>query len=139
MWTDYVTATGAEGSYTAEALAEERPEIATKLALLVRDGPKRATTSALADWDAEGEPVPEAGAHTVVIDGDGAAVCVVRTTAVEVRRFGDVDEAFAWDEGEGDRTLAWWRRAHIDYFAANGTAITDDTMMVLEWFELAWP
>lgn len=139
MWTDYVTATGADGSYTAEAFAEELPEVATELALLVRDGPKRATTSVLADWEADGEPLPQVGAHSVVIDGAGAAVCVIRTTAVEMRRFGDVDEAFAWDEGEGDRTLAWWRQAHIDYFAGIGTTITDDTMMVLERFDLVWP
>ena len=48
MWSDYVTATGAIGTYTAEAFAEELPEVATQLALLVRDGPKRATTSAMA-------------------------------------------------------------------------------------------
>jgi uncharacterized protein YhfF len=139
MWADYATATGADGSYTAEAFAEELPEVATELALLVRDGPKRATTSVLADWEADGAPLPQVGAHSVVIDGAGAAVCVIRTTAVEMRRFGDVDEAFAWDEGEGDRTLAWWRQAHIDYFAGIGTTITDDTMMVLERFELVWP
>jgi hypothetical protein len=28
-----------------------------------------------------------------------------------------VDEAFAWDEGEGDRTRDWWLDAHRRYFA----------------------
>ena len=28
-----------------------------------------------------------------------------------------VDEAFAWDEGEGDRTREWWLDAHRRYFA----------------------
>jgi hypothetical protein len=32
-------------------------------------------------------------------------------TTVEIRPFGEVDEALAWDEGEGDRSLASWRRA----------------------------
>jgi uncharacterized protein YhfF len=31
-----------------------------------------------------------------------------------------VDESFAHDEREGDRTLAWWRRALKDYFARRG-------------------
>ena len=139
MWADYVTATGAPGSYTAEAFAGDLREVATELALLVRDGPKRATASVLAHWEEEGERLPVPGAHAVVLDGWGNAVCVIRTTRVETRPFAEVDERFAWDEGEGDRTLAWWRQAHIDYFAAIGTTLTDDTIMVLERFELVWP
>jgi uncharacterized protein YhfF len=139
MWTDYITATGASGSYAAEAFAEDLPEVATELALLVRDGPKRATASVLAHWEEEGERLPVPGAHTVVLDGGGKPVCVIRTTTVETRPFAEVDERFAWDEGEGDRTLTWWRQAHLDYFAATGTTLTDDTMMVLERFELVWP
>ncbi|MGF1665056.1 MAG: ASCH domain-containing protein [Acidimicrobiia bacterium] len=139
MWTDYVAATGADGPYTAEAFAEGLPEVSTELALLVRDGPKRATASVLALWEEEGESLPVPGAHSVVLDGTGQAVCVIRTASVETRRFGDVDDTFAWDEGEGDRTLAWWRQAHVDFFAGIGTTITDDTVMVLERFELVWP
>ena len=38
------------------------------------------------------------------------------------RRFGDrpfdeVPEQFAYDEGEGDRSLAYWREAHRNYFS----------------------
>lgn len=139
MWNDYVAATGAVGPYTAEAFAEEVPDLATELALLVRDGPKRATASVLADWEEEGESPPSPGAHSIVLDGVGNAVCIIRTTSVETRPFGAVDEAFAFDEGEGDRSLAWWRQAHISYFAAVGTTVTDDTIMVLERFELVWP
>lgn len=139
MWNDYITATGAIGPYTAEAFAEELPEVATELALLVRDGPKRATASVLAHYQEEGEPLPLPGAHSVVLDGAGNAVCVIRTTTVETRPFGDVDEGFAFDEGEGDRTLLGWRQVHISYFAAIGTTVTDDTVMVLERFELVWP
>lgn len=139
MWNDYVKATGAVGPYIAEAFAEEMPDVATELALLVRDGPKRATTSLLADWEEEGEPLPIPGAHSIVLDGAGEAVCIIRTTSVETRPFGAVDEAFAFDEGEGDRTLASWRQAHLSYFAAVGTIVTEDTIMVLERFEVVWP
>lgn len=139
MWSEYSTASATVGPYTAEAFAEELPEVATQLALLVRDGPKRATASVLSHWEEEGEPLPIPGAHSVVLDGAGKAVCIIRTTSVETRPFGAVDEDFAFDEGEGDRTLAWWRQAHISYFEAIGTTLTDDTIMVLERFELVWP
>jgi uncharacterized protein YhfF len=64
---------------------------------------------------------------------------VIRATAVEVRRFGDVDEEFAWTEGEGDRSLAYWREAHLRFFASAGHQVDDDSLLVLERFELLWP
>jgi uncharacterized protein YhfF len=64
---------------------------------------------------------------------------VIRTTHVETRRFADVDEEFAWTEGEGDRSLAYWRDAHIRFFTAGGTPPEDDTEVVLERFDLLWP
>ena len=139
FWAEFAAAAGVAAPYEASAFAEESPELATELALLVRDGPKRATTGVWAEYEAEGEPLPEPGGYWVVLDGQGAPVCIVRTTQVELRRFGEVDEQFAWDEGEGDRSLAYWREAHIGYLASVGIAIDDDTLVVLEWFELVWP
>jgi uncharacterized protein YhfF len=45
---------------------------------------------------------------------------VIRTTDVEVRAFGEVDEELAWAEGEDDRSLAHWRGAHIEFFSSEG-------------------
>jgi uncharacterized protein YhfF len=41
------------------------------------------------------------------------------------RRFSEIDEAFAFDEGEGDRTLTYWRTAHQSYFERHGTFSPD--------------
>lgn len=139
FWSRFVEATGLDGRYEAWGFAEGGdPALVTELGLLVRDGPKRATTGILAEHQAEGEPLPEPGQYTVVLDGDGAPLCVIRNTSVELRRFGDVDEEFAWTEGEGDRTLDTWRRDHLRYFASLGLPVDDDTMMVLTRFELVW-
>jgi uncharacterized protein YhfF len=51
-----------------------------------------------------------------VKDGQGRPRAVLETVEVSRRRFEEVDAGFAFDEGEGDRSLAWWRRAHTDYF-----------------------
>ncbi len=141
FWAEFVAATGIDGDYEAWAFADSIPELATELALLVRDGPKRATAGLHPDYEHadDPEPIPTVGGLSVVLDGRGSPVCVIRTTEVEFRRFGDVDEGFAWDEGEGDRTLAWWRRAHIWFFSQQGIRIDDDTPLVLERFELLWP
>ena len=140
FWAEFVEATGIDGPYEAWAFGDPSlPDLATELALLVRDGPKRATASLASEYEEEGEKLPEAGDLSLILDGEGEPVCVIRTTKVEVRRFGDVDEAFAWDEGEGDRTLDWWRRAHLWFFEQQGVPVDDDTDVVLEHFELLWP
>ena len=135
FWCRFVAATGIDGPHTAWGFGSS-PQMATELGLLVRDGPKRATASLVSDYD--DEPMPVAGDLGVILDGDGEPLCVIRTMAVEVRAFGDVDEEFAWTEGEGDRSLAYWRDAHIRFFAAGGTRVDEETPVVLERFELLW-
>ena len=138
FWSQFTRETGARGEYTAWGFGD-CPEMATDLGRLVRGGPKRATAGLLSDYADGSEPMPAAGDYSVILDGDGAPLCVIQTTAVEVRRFGDVDEQFAWTEGEGDRSLAYWRDAHIQFFASIGAPVSDDTEVVLERFDLVWP
>ena len=136
FWRRFVAATGIDGPYTAWGFGSS-PEQATELGLLVRDGPKRATASLVSSY-ADDEPMPVAGDLGVIVDGAGEPLCVVRTTAVEVCAFGEVDEEFAWTEGEGDRSLAYWREAHIRFFETQGTPPGETTPVVLERFDLLW-
>ena len=135
FWREFVAATGIDGPYTAWAFGSD----ATGLGRLVRDGPKRATASNYSWYRDDGEPMPAVGEISVVLDGAGEPLCVIRTTSVEVRRFGDVDEEFAWNEGEGDRSLAHWREAHLEFFAGEGRPVDDESQVVLQRFELLWP
>ena len=140
FWQGFRAATGVDAPYEAWAFGgDETPELATELASLVRHGPKRATTARLDAYELDGETVPEVGGYSVVLDGGGRPVCIIRTTRVETSRFGEVDEEFAWVEGEGDRSLVYWRDAHVRFFAAEGTPIADDDLVVLERFEVVWP
>jgi len=140
FWAAYATASGESGPYSAWGFGDDgKPGLMTELGLLVRDGPKRATTSREDDYAKDGDPIPVPGDHSVILDGTGRPICIIKTTSVEIRPFGHVDEQFAWDEGEGDRSLEWWRAAHIRYFASVGTPIEDDTNVVLERFAKVWP
>ncbi len=47
------------------------------------------------------------------------AVLIIQTIEVFVLPFNEVSEQFAFDEGEGDRSLAYWRKAHENYFRRN--------------------
>jgi uncharacterized protein YhfF len=140
FWARFRAATGhPDAPFRVGGFAEEHPEVATELAALVLTGTKRATTGLLQEYMAEGEPLPQPGDLWIVTDGTGGPVCVTRTTSVEQRRYADVDEAFAFDEGESDKTLAGWRRAHAWHFDSIGHPVDDDTLLVLERFEKLWP
>lgn len=140
MWAEFSTQTGIEAEFDAWSFGSEAvPGMATELALLVRDGPKRATAGVRDEYLAEGNQLPREGDYSVILDDEGDAVCVIRTTEVTVKPFGEVDDAFARDEGEGERTLSWWREAHRRFFEGHGVAVDDSTLMILERFELVWP
>lgn len=137
FWRRFVAATGIDGPHTAWGFGSS-PEQATELGLLVRDGPKRATASLHAHYGDE-EPLPAPGDLGVILDGDRRPLCVVRTTDVSARAFGEVDEEFAWTEGEGDRSLRFWRDAHIRFFfTERGLPVDEAADVVLERFELLW-
>lgn len=113
-----------------------------RLLACVLDGPKRATTGALWAYEANGDAVPVPGEYNVLLDGSGVARCVMRTTRVDVVPFDQVDAAFAYDEGEGDRSLEYWRAAHWAYFVREleglGLRAAPDMPVVCERFEVVY-
>jgi len=117
--------------------------MAEELARLVLDGRKRATTSLLRDFSGTGEALPKRGDYVVVVDAGGRPLLVWRTTKVEVKPFREVDAAFAWDEGEGDRTLEDWLRGHRAFFtrelAREGFVFDEGMQAVFERFAVVWP
>ncbi len=140
MWAEFSAATGTVAEYEAFGFGNPNtPALRDELALLVKTGVKTATAGHPGEFAAAGEKIPEVGDYWVVVDSRANAVAVIRTIEVERTRFQDVDEQFAWDEGEGDRTLAWWRTAHLDYFEAAGLPIDEDQVLILERFEKVWP
>ncbi len=114
----------------------DSPEMADELLALVLAGAKTATCSALSEYEAKGEPIDlTPGSRSVVLDGRGRPACVIETCEVTVRRFDEVDAAFAWDEGEGDRSLACWRSEHEGFFLEHGV-FSEDMLLVCERFRL---
>lgn len=116
---------------------------ADRLARLTLEGVKTATSSAFPAYEREGEPLPEAGEYSVILDGRDEAVCVILTERVTVVPFREVDAEHARREGEGDLTLAWWRQVHEAFFARElarmGQAFTPDMLVVCEEFRRVWP
>ena len=106
------------------------PELADELLDLVMKGVKTATCST------EDEPnTSMPGERWIVLDGRGEPRCVIESIEVSYRRYVEVDAAFAHEEGEGDRSLTYWRAAHRRYFGRQGK-FSEDMMLICERFRL---
>jgi uncharacterized protein YhfF len=122
---------------------DDTPAEQTALGLLVLEGPKRATAGLHAGGGAAGDPTAVVGQHDVVLDGAGTPLCVVRTEEVRTVPFAERDPAFAWDEGEGDRSLRHWTDVHVGYLtrsaADRGETFGETTLVDLERFVVVHP
>ncbi len=145
-WRTYVDTLAADSSVRDERYGAEgwgdSSQMADELGALIAAGTKTATCSALWAYEAEGEPLPRTGVKTVVLDGNGGPLCIVETTEVEVRPYDEVDAQFAYEEGEGDRSLEYWREAHWRFFSRTlpniGREPTTDMPLVCERFRVIY-
>jgi uncharacterized protein YhfF len=114
-----------------------------ELLALVLQGRKTATAGLLWEFESGSEPMPRLGGCSVVTDWQGRPACLLQTTEVRTLPYDEVPAAFAHDEGEGDRSLAYWSRAHWSYFArrcqALGREPHERMPVVCERFRLLWP
>lgn len=129
---------GLSGAYEAWAFGEA-PD---RLASLVKAGVKTATCSAYDLYRAENERLPEAGDYSVILDSDENAVCIIQTTKVYVAAFDQVTGEHAFKEGEGDRSLAYWRKVHESFLknelAAIHRTFDGNTKVVCEEFTVVY-
>lgn len=117
----------------------DSPQTRDELLGFVRAGTKRATVGSVAEIAAADWPEPAAGQYWGVLDGCGVAHYVMRTVQITRGRLSDVTPAFAWDEGEYDRTRESWLAGHRREFRAQGVSDPDDLEVLFERFEIVWP
>ncbi len=121
----------------------DSPEMADELGRLVVEGVKTATCSAVWEYEAGDEPQPQVGDLGIVTGGDGEPLCIIETFEVTIRPFNEVDAQFAYEEGEGDRSLAYWRQAHINFFSRFlpniGREFNETMPLVCERFRVVYP
>ena len=113
------------------------------LADLVLKGEKTATASAYDLYALEGESLPQEGTFDVILDSQNQAVCIVEITRVSVQPFNQVSAQHAYKEGEGDKSLTYWRQVHEDFFTdclgQAGLTFTPNSKVVLEEFRKVYP
>lgn len=77
---------------------------------------KRATSHSLLGIQNRKESMPKIGDFAVVTDWSGKAKCIIRTTSVRLVPYFAVNSDHARKEGEGDKSLEYWKKTHWDYY-----------------------
>lgn len=92
-------------------------DLSEELLALIRSGKKRAGTGLLLAYEVEGEPLPKVGDIEIVVNHANEPALVTKITAVEIVPYSEVTAEYAAIEGEGDGSLAYWRKAHWAFFS----------------------
>lgn len=118
----------------------DSPEMSDRLAKLVLDGEKSATSAWLASYEAEGIDIPEVGDLSIMCDGADRPLALLRTADVRKIPFADVGPEIARAEGEG--TLDEWKAEHRDFFAREcatlGIEFDPEGDVVVEFVEVLY-
>nr|WP_201470566.1 ASCH domain-containing protein [Microbacterium hydrocarbonoxydans] len=115
------------------------PVHADALLALVLEGVKTGTASSLWDYEATGDPQPYLGEFSIILDGSGAPRAVIETTDLRTVPFDQVTAEHAHAEGEGDRTLDYWRESHERYwrsYSENPRGFAPDMPVICERFRV---
>lgn len=94
-----------------EAFADELTE-------LVKKGEKKATATLAYIYEINQLPIPEVGSYHVITTFAGIPTNVVRVTKISCVPYSEVSAEHAYLEGEGDRSLTYWREVHQRFFTA---------------------
>lgn len=106
-------------------------------------GEKRASCSLEVWYSEQGELMPEVGHLQVVTNWSGEPVCIIEITSVSKCKYNEITAEFAALEGEGDKTLGWWKKAHWNFFSKECEELnispSEDMVLVLEHFKTVYP
>jgi len=145
FWDTFQTSIAYDASllfYEAFHFDDNEPT-ANALAALVLSGRKRATAGLLWTHECANKPLPRVGSLSVVTDWQGGPLCIIESTHIEIAPFDGVSESFAALEGEGDKTLSYWREAHWRYFSRECQRIGREPDLhmpiVCEQFKVIYP
>jgi uncharacterized protein YhfF len=143
FWEDFRRARGVPQQDYDVCRMGDGPEMADELLARILTGPKRATACLLRDVEQGGEMMARVGGHVVVLDGNDRPRAIWRTKTVDVKPLNQVDDAFAWDEGEGERTRVDWLAMHVRYFGRRARSedftFYETMSAVFERFIVVWP
>ena len=143
FWNRFQKEKGITSRFVSAWSFGDNPELADELLRLVLIGKKTGTATLVIELEREGEKMSQVGDYNIILDGKGKPAAIIRTTSVEIKPFNKVEEAYAYSEGEDDRTLKSWKTEHWKYWTRKGQklgfAMKEDLLVICENFELVYP
>ena len=143
MWEIYINKhpNNKNKTYKAWYFANDEKN-ANELAELVVNGEKTATASGFCLYQIENEELPKEGSFNTILDWDNNAKCITKTIKIYTVPFNKVTKEHAFKEGEGDKTLSYWREVHIEFFKQGlrnyEKEFNENMIVVCEEFEVVW-
>ncbi len=114
--------------------------LSAELIGLIQAGKKRAGSSLLWSYDFDQEALPKANDIGIVLSHDHQPTVLTRVCSVTTVAFDEVTSEYAALEGEGDLSLAHWRKVHWRYFSREcrriGREASEKMLVVCEVFEV---
>ena len=118
-------------------------ESADEGARLILDGEKTTTSMLLWALEDSNQPGYEIGSLHILKDGSDNPVAVIETMELSIKAFNEVDEQFAYDYGEWDRSLEGWRKACWAYYSKEckqlGKEASETMLLQCERFRVIYP
>jgi uncharacterized protein YhfF len=109
--------------------------MANELLALVLAGTKTATCGCY-----EGDNLLDYGGPNILLDGAGVPRCVIDVYEITIKRFDEIDAAWAAAEGEGDLSLQYWQYGHRRFFLREaeqeGYTFTESMLLGCERFRV---
>lgn len=110
---------------------------------LVIDKIKQASSPSVWWFEKNKEELPKIGDLAIVTNWDNEPKAIIRTKKVELVKFKNITSEYAFIEGEGDKSLAYWKKVHWAYYTNEmkpfGEEPNEEMEIVCEYFETIWP
>jgi len=115
---------------------------ADELAVLVKEGTKRATASLKKSYEMDSDPLPEKEEISIITNWEDEPQCIIEILEIHQYVFRDVPAEFAEIEGEGDKSLSYWKKVHREAFgreaAEYGYEFNEDLTVICEEFKVIY-
>ena len=75
----------------------------------------------------------------IITDWNKVPQAIILTTKIELIKFNEITAKFAQREGEGDKSLAYWKKVHKAYYKREMQGykekFSEDMIIVCQYFE----
>ena len=107
-----------------------------KLISLVLSGDKRATTSLYSEYIEDKKSLPKISERSIILHDDNTYACLIEVENVIITEFKNITEELAFIEGEGDKSLEYYRNEHYKIFKKIDSNFNDESKVVFEMFKV---